>query len=335
MTRVCLYLLYFTPFFFAIAPLLCKAQESGNSPCETILHQVRYDLANYANQTSDQNLPWMNINWLKSQLGHAKLANVYDYVYVWKNFSMFMGADGFIAKIGTLPNQVEAKTFYEVVTFMGPPKQTLFEKLNLYNWICPNNNHSYLAILTKENGESISILGRDCNNYNQCELFTKTYAESDIKLKFNQQMKKEAEFLNTLLIVRLKNYNDHFKTSLQNQTQLNEDITAKIKDYYFNLRRCNVGVYQYAVPVLQDYLYQTAIISKRDFDRCIVQTTYKIPLIGKVDLKCQYPVKDLSLFSDSEAESLARGNSNFNIENPSELQKLMKSECKRYIGGVL
>ena len=151
MTRTCLLSLYSTYFILAITPLLANAQDGQTSPplianteisnsqsqentdlsCENIISQIRLDTTKYAEANLNLSLPWMDVNWLKNQLGRSQTAHIYDYVYVWKNFSMFMGADGSTKKLGTLPNQIQAKTFNDVIKIMGSPKKTYSEK-NLF-----------------------------------------------------------------------------------------------------------------------------------------------------------------------------------------------------------
>lgn len=312
---------------------LAQFPRQNISLCENVINQIQSDLAAYPVNRMTQMLPWMNFNWLASQLGEPRAANVYDYVYVWKNFSMFMGADGSIEKIGVLPNNLQAKTFDEVIQIMGRPKQTYSEKLNLYSWACPSNVDSYVGLLTKQDLSSISIMGRNCNG-NACKDFSSSYADSNLKLKFDQQMKEQEQASINLLSLRLKNYNDYFKTTLLNQTQLNEDITNKIRNFYASVRQCNKGIYQYAVPAAEDYLYQTSTINLKP-DSCIVETTYRIPHIGRVDLKCKFALEHVELFTDKEAQNAAQGAANFDSQHPSQLQKLINSECKRYIDGML
>jgi hypothetical protein len=305
-------------------------QETEIASCEGIIHQIHNDISGWPTTTANQYLPWMQITWLKNHLGQPQTANVRDYVYVWKNFSLYVGADGSTERIGTLPHQMRAQSLDEATQIMGKPKKIFLEQLNLYQWVCPTLAHPWIAMLTTKNAASISIMGSDCSN-NTCETFSSAYAESEIKQKFKKQMKEQADISMNLLALRLKNYNEYFKTSLQSQTQLTEDIIARIKNYYISMRECKKGIYQYVTPVLQDYLYQTSTINKLQDDRCLVDISYKIPNIGNVSLKCKFPLQNLGLFSDDAAESAARGF----VKIDSDLQKMINNECKRYIGGVL
>lgn len=316
---------------FNLADNEMQTKENPAPDCEGIVHQIHNDIAAWPASSANQYLPWMQVAWVKSNLGQPQSANVRDLVYVWKNFSLFVGADGSLEKIGTLPNQIQAKSLEDVTKLMGQPKKIFSEQLTLHQWICPTNTHTWIAMLTKQDNSSIGIMGSDCKANGPCETFFSAYADSEIKHKFKQQMIEQAEVSMNQLSLRLKSYNEFFKTSLQNQSQLSDDVSARIKTYYSSLRECKKGIYQYVTPVLQDYLYQTSTISKQENNLCFVDTTYRIPNIGKISLKCQFSAQTLGLFSDTEAESAARGF----VKIDSNLQKMISSECKRYIGGVL
>ena len=127
--------------------------------CENIVHQIHNDIAAWPTTSANQYLPWMNMPWLKDHLGAPQNANIRDYVYVWKNFSLFVGADGVTEKIGSLPNQMQVKTPEEITRLMGKPRKIYSEALNLYQWICPVNVNFWIAMLTKKDMDLTRLWG--------------------------------------------------------------------------------------------------------------------------------------------------------------------------------
>lgn len=207
-----------------------------------------------------------------------------------------------------------------------------------YRWRCEPDG-SYLVAVVDNSGNLLKING-EYNSDSGSGLFAARIPKEGTTQTSEIQTSPPvvvipAAVVDANLAARLNQYNDHFKTTFQTPADIENDMTQRIKHYYANLRLCQPGTYEYALPVLEDFLYQTAVITSQNEGRCQVKTSYIIPQVGKVDLKCNYQLQSLQLFSDAEAEAAARGLTRFNSENPGALQTVVEKECKRYIDGVL
>jgi len=288
-------LVYVLGFLLALIPIITHA-----TSCRDVTNTINEDIIKYASSLPNQLLPWMNLSWLQEQLGTVNAKE-------------------------TTTNQVE------------------------YVWHC-ENDAGYLIAATDKNGNLVNIKGEYASN-DGSGLFSTPISPNHPQHEFNQAIETIKTAPSTLpiteigqiqaqadakaLAIKLNNYNEYFKSSLQTQEQLTTDISSKIKTYYLNLRQCIPGTYQYATPILQNLLFNTSIIHHQQEGLCIVETTYDIPEIGKVVLKCKYQPESLQLFTDEEAKVAALGDTSFDNDHPSALQKVTNSECRRYINGSL
>lgn len=129
----------------------------------------------------------------------------------------------------------------------------------------------------------------------------------------------------------IKSYNDHFKTSFQNQKEIKSDTSERLKNYFANLRACKAGTYEYATESpFSGYLYITAVINgqTQDQDHCSVDTSSTTPQGTTIQRKCQYSMQNLPLFTDDQVDSLMKGEVTISTERPlSELEKVTVKEC--------
>lgn len=302
--------------------------------CKTIISQIRSDISTYTDTIQNKQLPWMNVIWLKQEMGAAHTSATYDYVYEWPDYSLFIGADGSQAESSTLPKGAPLRNYAEASAQLGRPKKTLFEKLTVNTWQCPADNSSTLSITTANKTIPLSVTGNDCSE-GKCTAFSTTLSASALKRKFTQYVLQQAQANSAMLAAKLSSYNENYKTSLRTKDELEVDSSLRIKNYYTNLNQCHPGIYHYALPVLQSFLYHTAVINPQKDGMCLVTTTYVIPQIGKMELKCHYQPKSLQFFTSAEAINAITNHIQSEEQRPSELQKIISRECKRYIGGVL
>lgn len=309
-------------------------QNQDDEKCKNIIAQIRSDLAAYSDPIQRQNLSWMNVSWLKQKLGQPHTQTTYDYVYKWPAYSLFIGTDGTKGEYGILPKGIHPQTFAEAAAVLGRPKKTIFEKLAENQWNCPVNNSS-LTLLTTGSAQITNIMGKDCSASDKCNMFFYSPGSSELKRQFAQESSRQEQIASAMLTTRLRNYNNIYKTAFISQDELDTDMTLRIKNYYSSIRQCRQGIYYYVMPVLQDFLYHTAVIRPQKDGHCMVNTSYTIPQIGKVDLKCNYQPDSLQLFTDAEAAAALTNTTPFNDTHPSEMQKVIEGQCKRYIDGVL
>jgi hypothetical protein len=208
-----------------------------------------------------------------------------------------------------------------------------------YRWRCEPEG-SYLVAVVDVSGNLLRVNGQ-YNSDNGTGLFAARIPKTDTSLdpitpeiKTSTPVIIPASVANAELAERLNQYNSHYKTAFQTTEDIQNDMAQRIKHYYSSLRLCQPGTYEFALPVLQSFLYQTAVITEQSEGRCKVKTSYVIPQVGNIDLKCNYQLSSLPLYSDAEAEAAARGATQFDSEHPTALQTVVANECKRYIDGV-
>lgn len=318
------------------APLFITAPEQNDdSPCKQAIKQIHGDIAAFGNTLQDQRLPWMTFSQIQKVLGQTSSYPVYEYLYKWDQYSLLIDVDGTKTTLGSLPNDSKADSLEELTKTLGHPKRTMMEKLNQYTWHCPEINGSNISVVTTKDNLITYVSGKDCDN-NECTPFNAKPDNSALARDFNLQVRAEAARSVEALNKRLKNYNEFYKTRFERQDELATDISFKIQNYYTAIRQCKPGVYHYPLPVSQGFIFNTSVIQSDKKDgRCQVETSYDISHIGTVTLKCNYRPASLEMFSVAEAAKAANGNTTFNTENPSAMQQLTDSECKRYINGVL
>lgn|SRR5579885_2215161 len=317
-----------------VQPAEEKKENKTVEQCSAIIDQIRNDTSEDPARFKRPQFPWLKLSWLQQQLGSTPVTAGYDYVYIWDKYSLFMGMDGTTAASGKLPEGAHPASVGELNALLGHPRKTLFEKLNQYSWQCPGNNGSSLSVITDKKNSVIWLAGRDCTD-GLCGNFTAPLKGSDLKREFSAQSQQQTQMEAQTISIMLRDYNEFYKTTLQNQDELTADITAKIKNYYSSLRTCKPGIYQYPIPVMQSFIFNTSVIREQKDGRCFVDTSYDIPQIGKVELKCKYDPQSLQLFTDAEADSAAQGKTSYDTDHPDELQKLNNNQCQRYLNGVL
>ncbi len=281
--------------FIFICAAICIHSLYADS-CRNIANQINHDIAKYSGRY-EMDFPWMNLNWLKQHLG-----------------------------------TVDSKQ--------------ATEKNILYKWNCGAED-SFIIAKIDSHGSLVGVEGQ----YNSAEgtgLFSTSFPPvKTVAPATPQKMitKPEPVVASTPLPTpetntpasaadRFHQYNEHFHVALNTQGEIQTDMIQRMKQYYLNLRTCKPGKYQFALPVLQDFLFHTAIISTPEDNHCRVKISYEIAQIGKIDLKCNFDGKDLALFTDKEAEIAARGQVKFDHNQPSILQTIMEKNCKRYVDGV-
>lgn len=228
-------------------------------------------------------------------------------------------------------------------------KKTVGEK-NQYEWRCDANG--YLIADADKSGNVLALKG-EYNSESGSGLFdvqvpqTRSAREFDkminqlkgnpapVPVSATQENNQQEQITSEMHAARLRNYNNIYKTTFTNQNELDIDMTLKIKNYYAGIRQCRQGTYDYVMPVQEDFLYYTAAIHPQKDGRCVVNTSYTIPQIGKMDVKCNYQPESLQLFTDTEATTALTNKAPFDNDHPSDIQKAMKQECKRYVDGVL
>jgi len=313
-------------------PNIPSAENNATDKCNTLIHQIRSDLSNYSNTT--QSKQWMNLLWLKRELGQAHTMATYDYVYEWADYSLFISADGSQAESGTPPKGMRAHTYADASALLGRPKKTLFEKLTVNTWQCPTTTHSTLSMITANKTIPLSISGNDCNE-GKCNTFSMSLSDSALKQKFTQYIREQNQVNAAILAAKLSSYNANYKTMLHTNEELEIDSSLRIKNYYLNLSQCHPGIYHYALPVLNNFLYHTAVVNPQKDGACLVTTSYVIPQIGKMELKCHYQPQSLKFFTSAESINAITNHLQSEEQRPSELQRTISRECKRYIDGVL
>ena len=309
-------------------------ENTVETKCKTIINQIRSDISTYSDAIQNKQLPWMNLIWLKQELGLPHTNAAYDYIYEWPDYSLFIGADGSRAESGTPPKDAHLQSYAAAAAVLGRPKKTLFEKLIVNNWQCPADNGSTLSIVTANKTIPLSVTGNDCSQ-GKCSGFSTLISDSALKRKFSQYIRQQTQENAAILAAKLSSYNENYKTSLRTKEELEMDSSLRIKNYYSNLNQCHPGIYHYALPVLKNFLYHTAVISPQKDGICMVKTTYVIPQIGKMELKCNYQPQSLRLFTSAEAINAITNHIQSEEQRPSALQKIISTECKRYIDGVL
>jgi hypothetical protein len=259
----------------------------------------------------------------------------YAYLYQWDQYQLYIAADGNKEHLGDLPNDANSESVDEITELLGKPKQVHLEKITQYTWRCPVNNGSALTIWMNKNNQIAHLSGKTCT-VDRCKNFETEIHGTELQKSHKNKKQQLAQNSVGLAAIKLKKYNDHYKISLETANELGVDIQKRIKEFYGNLRQCTPGVYENAVPVSNEFLFNTTTIQKEKMEnRCIVETRYAIPHIGSVTLKCRYQPDTLNLFNDNEANYIANGHTSFNADNPSAIQLAEENECKRYINGVL
>jgi len=308
---------------------------AGESACDKSIRQINHDVSSFTNLISNQKLPWMNLSWLNEALGTAFSTQAYAYLYEWDQYQLYIAADGSKDHVGVLPDKNETESVDEITSLLGKAKEVNLETLTQYTWRCPVNNGSALTAWLNKDNQISYLIGKTCT-VDRCQKFeAEIFGNQLLKILKN---KKQNFAYNSpgQSNPKVKKYNEYYKVSLTSDNEVNSDINKRVKAFYANLRLCVPGVYEYAVPVAQEFLFNTSTIKKEKTEnRCIVETKYSIPHIGLVTLKCRYQDRTLQLFNDNVADFISNGQTSFNADHPSAIQLAEENECKRYINGVL
>lgn len=156
--------------------VVAKPVIAPTASCSTILKQINADNIQYRFGLKDQHLPWMNINWVKQQLGAPTTSPITETFYQWDNYAVYNDGSGFFVSQGILPNESKLAAHsvlsgtdklaaaYKV---FGQPKQMVIDHLTENKWRCDNG--SSLSLITDKEQVLIKVIG-DCKDQ-RCESF--------------------------------------------------------------------------------------------------------------------------------------------------------------------
>lgn len=196
----------------------------------------------------------------------------------------------------------------------------------VFKWICPEENGSYLTVYTNQNRIPIKMEGIYSSEEGS-GIFTTTFGR-DLPIRVTPSIEQEYSDI-------LKSYNDHFKTAFQSEDQINSDMAKKIKKYYSDLRSCKPGTHNYFIPHLANWIFPTSIIHGQQQGYCNVETSYNLPKVGNIFIKCRYQPETLQQYTDKEADYALQSVSSFVSQSVAELQKDEKQQCQIFTNGQL
>jgi len=291
------------------------------SACSTLIKNIHQDVGQYSNGNSitGKRLAWMNIYWLKKRLGRASIS---------KNLDTATG---------------------------DPDKQQL-----QYTWHCPENEDTQLVAVANSKGLVTFIEGQYSSDAG-AELFSAMLPQNRVS---SSQMptpittptaappppipepnpapkpepapaaKTEESTATDSLAALLNPYNEYFHTTIHTKENLVNDMISKMQFFYKNLRDCTPGIYRYSIYLQSGFIFPVSTIQGASKGTCQVETLFSVPQLGKINAKCNYPQKSLSVYTDDEAEALVKGKS-FDKNNPSPRDKIEAEACDTYVNGKL
>jgi len=310
-------------FSLALSIYLSVIPLAQAQSCVDIINQVRQAIPASPN-TPPASL-W-NLTWLQGRLGQADTSTVVETHYQWQNGDM-LARDNTVVKTINLPDAVTGlPSAQDVLSKMGSAQHIESTILAQYRWVCTGNS-TYLEVLM-EKGKIVFADGQTCtgDTSETCTSFRGSIALTNFESKLDSAKPKV-----TVISPQLKTYNDYFKTTINNDTELSADMVARLKDYLANLRQCRPGTYQYATPEGEAGItFVTSIIRGLQDSFCLVETEQRADKGDDTPMpvaKCQYQQQNLAVFADVEAENLIKGN-----ENP-QIEKIQETQCRVFLNG--
>ncbi len=259
----------------------------------------------------NKRLPWMNVYWLKKRLGPAVLSN---------------------------PEQTSAN-----------PSQLE------YTWHCRENEELYLSVMTNAEGLVTEVNGQYTSEEGAA-VFSATLPQNKMTLppppiqtaptlptiappsqpkeKIITPPPPVKKEMDSALSKLLRPYNEAFQLSLESKDQLATDMMNKIKIFYTSMRNCTAGIFRYAIYLQSGFIFPVSTIEGEKNGSCKVNTVFTVPKVGEINARCEYKIKDLTVYTDEEAETLIKGKS-FDKKNPSARDKAEAASCETYINGKL
>lgn len=306
--------------------------------CQNTIQQINDDIKKYKlSSLADikQDLPWLDLAWLQMKLGRTPIIPLNNTVYVWSNYRLMEQATGGRIAIGDFPGQKDhIPTPDEAIRVLGQPQQMIREPLSKYVWRC--QNESALAVIVNSDGKLIDV------NTHFCEGMT--CASSGISLNGSSAMQRgpsvntgtatteKTAIEQATINANISAYNGRLHTSVKNETELTQNMVQRMKNYFANLRACKPGTYQIASPLLLKLNFTDIQIHGMQNGFCMVDEDVMMGT-DKIRSNCQYAPQSLALFTDAEAENIAKGNVTFDSSHLTPLQQVMNTQCKRFMNG--
>lgn len=152
-------------------PSATQAPPNSATSCTAIAKQM-YDA--YKNNNFDKSLPWLNVNWIISNIGKPIIEQNSSKTYFWKGYSISVDKNGELSSMvegNTLPaplkGHITTPTIQEATDALGPPIRILSSTDTTYSWRCPDGR-SEINVSEKE--KFISFGGIYCTDQG-CNFF--------------------------------------------------------------------------------------------------------------------------------------------------------------------
>lgn len=195
-----------------------------------------------------------------------------------------------------------------------------------FEWTCPEENGTQLTIYTNKNRIPYKMEGVYSSDEGS-GMFSTSFGR-DLPVHLAPGPEQEYSSI-------LKTYNRHFNSNFKTEDQANSDMAKKIKNYYASLRDCKPSTHNYFIPHLTNWIFPTSIIRGQQQGYCQVETSYNIPKVGNIFIKCEYQPETLKKYTDREAESALQSVSSFVSQSVAELQNEEKAQCQIFTNGQM
>lgn len=279
------------------------------SVCSSVIKTINRDINQSGTTIQTKRLPWMNIYWLKKRLGAPQVSNPHS------------------------------------------SDETLLQ----YSWYCPENTELNMAVIANKEGLITEVHGQ-YSTEESAEYFSAVLPQNAAvpvavaptkaiaplppaitppkPIVVSEPKPEEKNPEEDSLAKLLNPYNEYFQSSFKTKDELFTDMTNKIQTFYKNMRSCMPGIYRYAIYLQSGFIFPVSTIDGKKKGLCKVDTLFSVPTVGQVNAQCLYQAKNLTVYTDAEAESLIKGKS-FDKAHPSLRDKVEAASCETYINGKL
>jgi len=297
-----------------------------SNACNAVSSLIAADSAQFKTTLSNQQLPWMQVNWLTQKLGNPVVTKVNQSYYQWDQFKYFDDGLGSNLTYGTLPNNFHFSMFDNdkpgtLIKLLGQPKQVQNEVLTQYKWQC---DKSSISLYLDANNTALSVITNSCSD-GECRSNQQIIQPSKLNQAFmqvaNQGLKQDLQKATADMIT---DFNTHFNAQLTTQDQLYAAMGDKLKAYYASVRQCIPGSYTYAKLLVIKLTYPVSVISGMQNGKCVVETNFTVEK-DTINSKCQFSPQTMALFTDQQAVTDAQG------DNMDAMHVAKEAECQTSI----
>lgn len=195
-----------------------------------------------------------------------------------------------------------------------------------YAWSCESSIGPTLTVTVNAGGQILSVSGQ-YNLNSGSGIFTQSLVRET-----PPEQAKTMTPVTTTSSPYINEYNQHFNTAITNQQQLIDDMLARTKNYYANVRMCNPGTYEITAPSTTKMVVLTSIIHGKQNNLCAIDNSYESNGHTTVS-RCAFTTESILLFTDQEAESAIKDKVAFDAAHLTPFQQALVKECKVYVDG--